>query len=133
MVASESGRNPLGIALREVVCQIVLVNTVEHAQEGPQCGASILAISAMHLTNATSIIISRSFVLAVVDHRVSRQHAVLAPIIIRVDYCASRWNGLSNDAIVGGTIGISDHPTTIFAGLTANTMDGVMLVIVHRS
>jgi hypothetical protein len=90
------------------------VDTAEHAQEGSQCGASSLATVAVHLADAVSIIVSRPFVLAMIDGRVRRCHPVVAPILIRVDDGASSWNRLGDDAYAGSAIRMSDDPTPLF-------------------
>jgi hypothetical protein len=132
----ERGRDPLGIDEcligRDVVGQVALVNTAEHAQEGSQCGASTFATVAMHLADAVSIVISRPFVLAVIDGRMSRSHPVVAPILIRVDDRPDRWNRLGDDAFAGGTIRMSDDPTAFFARLSADDMDERRPIVVHR-
>jgi hypothetical protein len=132
----ERGRDPLSIDERligrDVVGQIALVDTTEHAQEGSQCGASTFATVAMHLADAVSIIVARPFVLAVLDRRVRRRHPLVAPILIRVDDRPDRWNRLGDDAFAGDTIRMSDDPAAFFAGLSADDMDDRRPVVVHR-
>ena len=72
---------------------------------------------AMHFAYAIAIVITRPFVLSVVDRRVVLLDSVVAAILVGVDNRPRRWNGFGQNAVAGRFVAMPDDPTAFFASL----------------
>src|SRR5712671_2456450 len=87
----------------------------------------------MHLAHAIAIIITSPLMLPVIDSCVGWFHAVIAPVLVRIDDCSFSGNSLGNDPLAGVASGVADDPTPLFPSLATDDVNDGWPIIGHRS
>jgi hypothetical protein len=85
---------------------------------------------AVHFAYAIAIVITRPFVLSVIDRRVVLRDPVVTAILIGVDNRPLRWNGFGQNAVAGSLVAMPDYPTTLFARLATDDMNDRRPIVV---
>src|SRR5829696_6886414 len=95
----------------------------ERPQEGAQPGASSFTRVAVDFPYAVTIIITRPFVLAVIDRGVRLVQPVVTAVLIRIDHRRLMWDGFGQNAVAGNLVAMPDYPTALFARLATDDMN----------
>jgi hypothetical protein len=100
--------------------QILLVNTSESTQVGPQCRTRSLAGVARHFASAIAVIIPRPFVYTMADGGMSWMTAAVALAFVGVQPRAASWDIFGDERAARPRVRVVAHPQALLARVPRN-------------